>query len=163
MRTRDESPRLWRERSFIWTQVDFDAAEDGQGLWSGFVIEPRLIPHVPSWWYVSDRVAVINVAIPNPGGRFTECRVVNAYGPTMQKVTKNPAVRVRFYVELSSASHPGWQMYRNGSKQSWCHEWMVCKAVFQSIVWTTGPIHLQTTSTQSTAHRCWSCASTWMS
>ena len=69
----------------------------------GFVIEPSLIPHVRSWWYVSDHVAVIDIAIPNPGGRFTECHVINAYGPTMQKTTDNPALRDRFYAELSSA------------------------------------------------------------
>ena len=69
----------------------------------GFVIGPRLIPHVHSWWYVSDRVAVIKIAIPNRGGKFTESRVINAYGPTMQKATDNPAVRDRFYADLSSA------------------------------------------------------------
>ena len=77
MRTRDESPRLCRDRSFIWTQVVFDAAEDSQIYGLDFVIGPRLIPHVRPWWYVSNQVAVIDVAIP--GGRFTECHVVNAY------------------------------------------------------------------------------------
>ena len=70
----------------------------------GFVIGPCLIPHIQSWWYVSNRVAVINVAIPNPEGRFTEYRVVNAYGLTMENLMNNPAVRDRFYEERISAA-----------------------------------------------------------
>ena len=44
---------------------------------------------------------------------------------------------------------PGWQIYRNRSGQSWCHSRMVSKAVFWSTWWMTGPIHWQSTSTQS--------------
>ena len=43
----------------------------------GFVVGRRLIPHVRSWWHISDRVAVINIAIPNKSGHITECLWTN--------------------------------------------------------------------------------------
>lgn len=36
-----------------------------------FVISPRLIPHVRSWWYISDRVVAIKVSIPSSKGKST--------------------------------------------------------------------------------------------
>ena len=68
----------------------------------GFVIAPRLKPFVRQW-YVSDRVAVLDLAIPYRDGTFCQCRVVNAYGPTSQRVRENPSVSEQFYAELNSA------------------------------------------------------------
>ena len=50
----------------------------------GFVIAPRLKPFVRRWWYVSDHIAVLDLAILCQDGTFCQCRVVNAYGPTLQ-------------------------------------------------------------------------------
>lgn len=47
-------------------------------------------------------MAAIDFTIPGEGKRFTRCRVVNAYGPTMLKVSENPQLRDSFYSELSS-------------------------------------------------------------
>ena len=69
----------------------------------GFVIAPRLKPFVRRWWYVSDRIAVLDLAIPCRDGTFCQCRVVNAYGPTSQRVRENPSVSEQFYAELNSA------------------------------------------------------------
>ena len=51
----------------------------------GFVIAPRLKPFVRRWWYVSDHIAVLDLAIPCQDGTFCQCRVVNAYGPTFSE------------------------------------------------------------------------------
>ena len=64
---------------------------------------PHLLPHIQSWWYVSDRVAAIDFTIPGTGMRSTRCRVVNAYGPTMQKASKNPQLRETFYSDLQKS------------------------------------------------------------
>lgn len=75
--------------------------ETAKFLGLGFVTGPS---HKYTFrWYVSDRVPVSEIAIPNLGEKFTVCRVINDYGPTMQKVTENPAVRNKFYAGLSSA------------------------------------------------------------
>ena len=41
----------------------------------GFVIAPRLKPFVHRWWYVSDRVAVLDLAIPCRGGTFVSAEL----------------------------------------------------------------------------------------
>ncbi|MDA8031205.1 MAG: hypothetical protein MPK62_08785, partial [Alphaproteobacteria bacterium] len=69
----------------------------------GFVISPRPIPHVCSWWYISDRVAAIELSIPTSQGKSTYCRVINAFGPTLQKASENPSLLDCFYAELSKA------------------------------------------------------------
>ena len=43
----------------------------------GFVIASQLKPFVRRWWYVSDRIAVLDVAIPCQDGTFCQCRAVN--------------------------------------------------------------------------------------
>ena len=63
-------------------------------------------PHVRSWWYVSDRISVIEFAIPNCGGSNIDVRVVIAYGPTSQLVRENPTLADRFYQELISVITP---------------------------------------------------------
>ena len=50
----------------------------------GFVIAPRLKPFVRRWWYMSDHIAVLNLAIPCWDSTFCQCRVANAYRPTSQ-------------------------------------------------------------------------------
>ena len=69
----------------------------------GFVIAPRLKPFVHRSWYVSDQIAVMVLAISCRDGTFCQCRVVNAYGPTSQRVKENPSVSEQFYAEMSSA------------------------------------------------------------
>ena len=69
----------------------------------GFIIAPWLKPFVHRWWYVSDRVAVLDLAIPCWGDTFCQCRVVNAYGPMSQWVRENPSMSEQFYAELNSA------------------------------------------------------------
>ena len=69
----------------------------------GFVISPRLIPHIRSWWYISDRVAAIEVSIPSSRGKPTLCQIVNAYGPTLQKASEDPSLLDGFYPDLSNA------------------------------------------------------------
>ena len=69
----------------------------------GFVIAPRLKPFVRRWWYVSDRVAVLYLAIPCRDGTLCHYRVVNAYGPTSLRVRENPSVSDQLYAELNSA------------------------------------------------------------
>ena len=70
----------------------------------GFVISPRLIPHTHSWWYISDRVAAIELSIPTSQGKSTYCRVINAYRPTLQKASENSSLLDCFYAELSKAA-----------------------------------------------------------
>ena len=69
----------------------------------GFVIAPRLKPFVRRWWYMSDHIAVLNLAIPCWDSTFCQCRVANAYRPTSQWVRENPLVSEQFYAELNSA------------------------------------------------------------
>ena len=61
------------------------------------------MPHVRSWWYISDRVAAIELSIPTSQGKSTYCRVIDAYGPTLQKASENPSLLDCFYAELSKA------------------------------------------------------------
>ena len=69
----------------------------------GFVIAPQMKPFVRWWWYVSDRIAVLDLPIPCLDGTFCQCIVVNAYGPTSQWVRENPSVSEQVYAELNSA------------------------------------------------------------
>ena len=64
----------------------------------GFIIAPRLKPFVRRWWYVSDRVAVLDLDIPCWKGNFCQCRIVNAYEPTSQRVKENSSVSEQFYI-----------------------------------------------------------------
>lgn len=46
---------------------------------------PQLKPFVHRWWYMSDRVSVLDLAIPCRDITFCQCRVVTAYGSTSQR------------------------------------------------------------------------------
>ena len=52
---------------------------------------------------MSDNVAYIDLDLPSRSGEFTQCRVINAYGPTSPAAEKNPQLLDDFYDELSSA------------------------------------------------------------
>jgi hypothetical protein len=77
-----------------------------------FIISPRLIPHVHSWWYISNCVAAIELYIPTSQGKSTYCTVINTYGPTLQKTTENPTLLDHFHAKLLKAvSVPVKSMY----------------------------------------------------
>ena len=69
----------------------------------GFVISPRMQNYLKSYSYVSDRVAILNLLIPTKSGIPTHYRIVNAYGPTMQRATNDPQLVANFYSALSRA------------------------------------------------------------
>ena len=89
--------------SNIWTQIGAHTTANWQVQRPRLHHCPQLKPFVRQWWYVSDRVAVLDLAIPCRGGTFCQCRVVNAYAPTSQGVRESPSVSEQFYVELNSA------------------------------------------------------------
>ena len=69
----------------------------------GFVISPRMQKLVQSHLYISDRVAILTFQIPTKSGSNIVHRVVNAYGPTMQRATENPRLISNFYQSLTLA------------------------------------------------------------
>ena len=69
----------------------------------GFVISPKTLPWIKSYNYVSDRVAFLDLLIPNSGGGETNYRVINAYGPTQPRALSNPELVNSFYQSLQTA------------------------------------------------------------
>lgn len=69
----------------------------------GFVISPRMQKLVQSYFYISDRVAILTFQLPTKLGSNISYRVVNAYGPTMQRATENPQLTTNFYQSLTVA------------------------------------------------------------
>ncbi len=43
----------------------------------GFVVGPRLLDHVNSYGYISDRIATMDLSLPSKNGSSTKCRIVN--------------------------------------------------------------------------------------
>ena len=69
----------------------------------GFVISPKALCWIKSYNYVSDRVAFLDLLIPNSGGGETNYRIINAYGPTQPRATSNPELVTKFYQDLQVA------------------------------------------------------------
>ncbi|KAL6486765.1 hypothetical protein MHYP_G00061570 [Metynnis hypsauchen] len=53
--------------------------------------------------YVSERIAIIDMAIPTRNGSALNLRLINAYGPTSDRVAEDPSIRDNFYAELEFA------------------------------------------------------------
>lgn len=79
----------------------------------GFVIGPRLLDHVLSYTYISDRIATIDLCLPMRNGSSTKCRIVNVYGPTSERARENPSLLNSLYAELGSAINipSRWQLF----------------------------------------------------
>ena len=58
---------------------------------------------IKSYCYVSDRVAFLELLIPNDKGGETNYRIINAYGPTQPRATVNPQLVIDLYQDLSKA------------------------------------------------------------
>ena len=69
----------------------------------GFVISSRITPYVKTYKYVSDRVAVLDLEIPNKSTGAVRYRIVNAYGPTTPRASNNPNLVRDFYRALNCA------------------------------------------------------------
>ena len=69
----------------------------------GFVISKRMLPFVTATHQVSSNVAYIDISLPSKNGKHTNCRIVNAYGPTNPSAEASPKLRDDFYDELTSA------------------------------------------------------------
>ena len=70
----------------------------------GLIIAPRLKLFVRQLWYMSDCLTDLDLSIPCRDGTLCQCQVVNAFGPTSQRVREIPSVSELFYAELNSAS-----------------------------------------------------------
>ena len=71
----------------------------------GFVISPKMRNFVKSYSYICDRVAILTLQIPTKSGSLLNYRIVNAYGPTLQRATENPQEITNFSISLSPL-HP---------------------------------------------------------
>ena len=69
----------------------------------GFVINPHMNDYIKSYSYISDPVAVFDLQVPTKSGIPINYRIVNAYGPTMQRASNEPQLLTSFYQTLSSA------------------------------------------------------------
>ena len=69
----------------------------------GFVIAPRMQKLVKSYSYISDRVAILTLQIQSKSGSNITYRIVNAYGPTLQRSTEDPISISNFYQSLTTA------------------------------------------------------------
>ena len=69
----------------------------------GFVLSPHMCQYVKSYSYVSDRVAIMDLHIPNKEHGCVKYRVVNAYGPTTPRASKCPELLDDFYTALERA------------------------------------------------------------
>ena len=80
----------------------------------GFIISPRLWPHIVSHKRISNSVAYVDFRIPISASstsiqKSLLFRVVKAYGPTFPKAAQNPKLRDIFYDKLSEAINaPAW-------------------------------------------------------
>ena len=73
-------------------------------------IDYPMLTYVHSWWYISDHVAAIEVFISRSNGKSTLCRVVDTYGPTLQK-----PVRTHHSLIVFMLSYSRWQYNVNVS------------------------------------------------
>ena len=62
-----------------------------------------MLSWIKSYSYVSDRVAFLDLLIPNNAGGETNYRIINAYGPTQPRAADNPQLVTDFYHDLSVA------------------------------------------------------------
>ena len=69
----------------------------------GFVIAPRMLQFVKTYKYISDRVAILDIEIPNSTSGSIKYRIVNAYGPTNPRCIANPQLVTDFYNAVTSA------------------------------------------------------------
>ncbi|KAL5248389.1 hypothetical protein ACHWQZ_G017537 [Mnemiopsis leidyi] len=69
----------------------------------GFAISPKMQKYAKSHSYISDRVAILTLQIPTKSGSIIYYRIVNAYGPTLQRATENPQEITNFYQALTQA------------------------------------------------------------
>ena len=79
----------------------------------GFIISPRLLDHVLSYTYISDRIAFIDLCVPMRNGSNTKCRIVNVYGPTSERAREDPNLIDTLYAELKSTINvpARWQLF----------------------------------------------------
>ena len=68
-----------------------------------FAISPRLQSMVKTYKYWSDRVATMDFEIPTKSGSKIKYRIINVYGPTMQRAADNPEMLTNFYQIVSKA------------------------------------------------------------
>ena len=68
----------------------------------GFVISPRLLNHINSYKYVSDRVFILDLTLPTRCGLQLKCRVVNAYGLTSKRAAEDSTRLDNLYAEIVS-------------------------------------------------------------
>ncbi|KAL5253179.1 hypothetical protein ACHWQZ_G013082 [Mnemiopsis leidyi] len=69
----------------------------------GFVISPKMQKMAKSYSYISDRVAILTLQIRAKSGSIITYRIVNAYGPTLQRAYEHPHELTNFYQSLSTA------------------------------------------------------------
>ena len=100
----------------------------------GFVISPKMQKYAKSHSYISDRVAILTLQIPTKSGSIINYRIVNAYGPTLQRATENPQEITNFYQALTLAINVPvrYELYLLGD--------------FNSKLGRTNPLELQETS-----------------
>ena len=77
----------------------------------GFIVSPRLDPHLKRYWSVSDRVGVAEFVLPvTRRSRSNKLYMIVAYGPHSQLCADNPQTRDNFYDSLDRA----WKQTKEG-------------------------------------------------
>ena len=96
MHPRDKDQRPLGTDTSVGTQASTRGTE------GSLLPRSRLLNHINSYKYVSDRVSMLDLTLPTRSGLQLKCQVVNACGLTSECAAEDSTLRDNFYAEIVS-------------------------------------------------------------